>query len=58
MITDSKYAVFGGTQALAAIRARLSGNYDDPNLLKLGPLTPSILNDIDRILEQTVQGSA
>ena len=38
-------------QKLAAIRARINGEWDHPALLKLGPLHPNRLADVTRILD-------
>jgi hypothetical protein len=38
-------------ERLRAIRARLSGCWDDPALLKLGPLRDDALADVERVLE-------
>ena len=43
--------VYTADDAIKAIRARLDGVWDDPQLLKLGPLFPDELDDIHRILE-------
>ena len=40
-------------QALEAIRARISGEWDNEQLLKLGALHTNTLEDISRIVEQT-----
>jgi hypothetical protein len=37
-------------EKLQAIEARMNGEWDDPALVKLGPLSPSMSNDIERII--------
>jgi hypothetical protein len=56
--TPPEPTLFRGTEALEAIRARLNGEYDHPALMKLGPLSTSILEDCYRILENTPKGAA
>lgn len=38
-------------EKLAAIRARVHGEWDHPALLKLGPLSSDRLQDIERVLD-------
>ena len=51
-------SLFRGTEALEAIRARLNGEYNHPALMKLWPLSTSILEDCYRILDNTPKGAA
>jgi len=45
---------YSATEALAAITARLNGVFDDPRLLRLGPLADTV-DDIKRILAAAPQ---
>lgn len=41
-------------EALEAIQARINGEWDNPALVKLGPLFPDAISDIERIVEQAI----
>lgn len=41
-------------EALQAIRSRINGVWDDPQLEKLGPLFPDTQEDILRILDEVI----
>ncbi len=39
-------------QATSAIRARVNGVFDDPDLMKIGPLSPSLAMDVAEIIRR------
>lgn len=41
-------------QAIEAIKARINGEWDNPQLVKLGALMPDTLADIQHIIENTI----
>lgn len=42
-------------QALNAIRARINGEWDNPDLLLVGPMTTDYKDDIIHIVEQAIE---
>lgn len=40
-------------QALEAINARINGEWDNEQLIKLGPLMPEVIEDIKEIIKKT-----
>jgi len=47
--------LYSPKQALEAIKARISGEWDNAELMKLGPLLVNALDDIQRIVDATEQ---
>lgn len=45
--------MFTASEAIQAISARISGAWDDPQLIRLGDLMPDTIEDIKRILANT-----
>lgn len=45
--------MFTPSEAIEAIKARQNGDYKNPQLLKLGPLSSTVMEDIDRIVANT-----
>lgn len=45
--------IYNSNQAIEAMRARIKGEWDNKELIKLGPLFPIILDDFYRILNLT-----
>lgn len=46
--------MFTDSQAIEAIKARINGEWDNQQLMKLGALMPDTLEDIKTILENTI----
>lgn len=47
------HIMFNAKQAIEAIQARINGEYDNEQLMKLGPLMLDTLEDIERIIQLT-----
>lgn len=51
---NTKLIVRETLKALLAIKARIDGAYDDPNLMQFGPVYPDMTRDIARIVQITI----
>lgn len=49
--------MFTPQQAIEAIKARISGEWDNDQLIKLGPLNTDTLEDIKEILNETQENN-
>lgn len=48
------HRMFTESEAIQAIKARINGEWDDPQLTKLGALMPDTLEDIKLIIDNTI----